>query len=366
MRRVVLLAALSVTLFCVPVHAAEDVDTLAREREILQVDMLQQGLPDEAKQALDGVSPSAQADAADVLFDLLRWASRLSVGTLQDAVRTAAMLLASALVCSLAAQADGENMLLPLTGAVAAAAIFTGGMRSMTNLASDALYALDDYSKLLLPVMSGAAAASGAMTGAGALYMGSSLFFSVMTSAIRSVLLPLVYVFVAFAALECGLPGSRLGAVRQLLGWLIPTALKAVMYTFTAYLSITGLLSGSSDEAAVSAARSALSAAIPVVGSIAADASDAVIQSARVLRAAAGTFGVLAVCAVALVPFLQLLICYGVMKLTAAAAGITAGKTPAALCGQLAAATGYLVAMVGCAALMLLFSTCCLMQVAAG
>ena len=123
---------------------------------------------------------------------------------------------------------------------------------------------------------------------------------------------------------------------------------------------------GSSDEAAVNAAKSTLSAALPVVGGIAADASEAVLQSAKLLRATAGTFGILAVLAMALVPFLKIAICYLTMKLTAAAAGLAAGKEHAALLGAQTSAMGYLLSMVGCAALLLLFSTCCFMKVAAG
>ena len=102
------------------------------------------------------------------------------------------------------------------------------------------------------------------------------------------------------------------------------------------------------------------------MGGIAADASEAVLQSAKLLRATAGTFGILAVLAMALVPFLKIAICYLTMKLTAAAAGLAAGKEHATLLGAQTSAMGYLLSMVGCAALLLLFSTCCFMKVAAG
>ena len=126
------------------------------------------------------------------------------------------------------------------------------------------------------------------------------------------------------------------------------------------------LLSGSSDEAAVNAAKSTLSAAIPVVGGIASDASEAVLQSAKLLRATAGTFGILAVLAMVLVPFFKIMICYLTMKLTAAIAGFAAGKEHAALISAQSSAMGYVLGMTGSAALMLLFSTCCFMKVASG
>ena len=158
---------------------------------------------------------------------------------------------------------------------------------------------------------------------------------------------------------------AELASVRRLLGWCIAALLKGVMYVFTAYLSLTGLLSGSSDEAAINAAKSTLSAAIPVVGGIASDASEAVLQSAKLLRATAGTFGIMAVLALALVPFFKITICYLTMKLTAAIAGFAAGKEHAALIDA-SSAMGYVLGMTGSAALMLLFSTCCFMKVASG
>ena len=355
-----LLAALAL-----PVSAA---DVLEQERQILQVDSLTDPLSGQTREALEDYSPASQTDPASAILDIFKWASNLSVGTLREAVQTGAMLLTAALICQLVRQAYPKDrlQLQSLTGAFAITALFAASMKSMIGLATGVLDEMEAYAKLLLPVMCGAASAAGALSGAGSLYMGSSLFFSLLTSLIRALLLPLVYAYLGLAAVECGLPDERLGSVRTLLGWCISALLKGVMYVFTAYLSLTGLLSGSSDEATVNAAKSTLSAALPVVGGIAADASEAVLQSAKLLRATAGTFGILAVLAMALVPFLKIAICYLTMKLTAAAAGLAAGKEHAALLGAQTSAMGYLLSMVGCAALLLLFSTCCFMKVAAG
>lgn len=356
----VLLAALSL-----PVCA---VDVLEEERQILQTDTLTEALPDEAQQALQDYSPSVQADVGTALLSVIRWAAGLSVSTLREAVQTASLLLTAALLCQLVRQNSVPTRLdVPrLTGALAMTVLFTANMKSMIALATSVLEQMQTYSTLLLPVMCSAAAASGAFTGAGALYMGSSWFFSLLLTAVRKLLLPLVYAFVGLSAAECAFPEGKLSSLRQLLSWCICMGLKGVMYVFTAYVSLTGLLSGSSDEAALHAAKSTLSAAIPVVGTIAADASEAVLQSARVLRAAAGTFGILAVLAVVLVPFFKIMICYLTMKLTAAIAALAAGKDHAALLRAQAGAMGYVLGMVGCAALMLLLSTCCFMKVAAG
>lgn len=343
------------------------VDVMEEEQKLLQLDTLETGLPASAREAMQDYSPSQASDPGTALLNLVKWASGLSVSTLREALRTAAMLLAAALVCRLVRQTgEGSFPAASMTGALAITAIFTTGMRSMIGLADTMLADMEAYAKLLLPVMCSAAAASGAVTGAGALYMGSSLFFSLLISLIRTLLIPLIYAFIGLAAAECALKDGRLSGLRQLTGWCICAALKGMMYVFTAYLSLTGLLSGSSDEAAVEAAKSTLSAAIPVVGAIVSDASEAVLQSARLLRTTAGTFGILAVLAMALVPFAKIGVCFLTMKLTTAVAELTAEKQHAELLDALTGAMGYLLGMVGCTALMLVFSTCCFMKVVNG
>ena len=359
MRRCVIVLCILAAL-TVPVLA---MDVLEEERQILNVDTLTDGLPDDAQDALRAYSPAARTDPGEAILAIIKWASGLSVSTLREAVQTASLLLSAALICQLVRQSvpDDRLHIQAMTGALAITLLFATNIKSMIGLAVSVLDEMEAYSKLLLPVMCGAAAASGALTGASALYMGSSLFFSLLTTLVRSLIVPLVYVFVGLAAAECALPSGKLASVRRLLGWCIAALLKGVMYVFTAYLSLTGLLSGSSDEAAINAAKSTLSAAIPVVGGIASDASEAVL-----LRATAGTFGIMAVLALALVPFFKITICYLTMKLTAAIAGFAAGKEHAALIDAQSSAMGYVLGMTGSAALMLLFSTCCFMKVASG
>ena len=236
-----LLAALAL-----PVSAA---DVLEQERQILQVDSLTDPLSGQTREALEDYSPASQTDPASAILDIFKWASNLSVGTLREALQTGAMLLTAALICQLVRQAYPKDrlQLQSLTGAFAITALFAASMKSMIGLATGVLDEMEAYAKLLLPVMCGAASAAGALSGAGSLYMGSSLFFSLLTSLIRALLLPLVYAYLGLATVECGLPDERLGSVRTLLGWCISALLKGVMYVFTAYLSLTGLLSGSSD-----------------------------------------------------------------------------------------------------------------------
>ena len=171
-----LLAALAL-----PVSAA---DVLEQERQILQVDSLTDPLSGQTREALEDYSPASQTDPASAILDIFKWASNLSVGTLREAVQTGAMLLTAALICQLVRQAYPKDrlQLQSLTGAFAITALFAASMKSMIGLATGVLDEMEAYAKLLLPVMCGAASAAGALSGAGSLYMGSSLFFSLLTS----------------------------------------------------------------------------------------------------------------------------------------------------------------------------------------
>ena len=163
MRRCVILLWILAVL-TVPVLA---LDVLEEERQILNVDTLTDGLPDDAQDALRTYSPAARTDPGEAILAVIKWASGLSVSTLREAVQTASLLLTAALVCQLVRQSvpDDRLHIQAMTGALAITLLFATNMKSMLGLAASVLDEMEAYSKLLLPVMCGAAAASGSLTG---------------------------------------------------------------------------------------------------------------------------------------------------------------------------------------------------------
>ena len=79
MRRCILLICILAAL-AAPVLA---LDVLEEERQILNVDTLTDGLPDDAQDALRAYSPSAQTDPGEAILAIIKWASGLSVSTLR-------------------------------------------------------------------------------------------------------------------------------------------------------------------------------------------------------------------------------------------------------------------------------------------
>ncbi len=89
------------------------------------------------------------------------------------------------------------------------------------------------FSALLLPVLSSALTASGGVTSGGALYAGATLLISVLTSLIRSFLIPCVYCYFFLAVAQYAIGDDRLECLRELAGWTVKTALRAAVAAFT-------------------------------------------------------------------------------------------------------------------------------------
>lgn len=167
--------------------------------------------------------------------------------------------------CRPAVRAPGVTQ---LTGAVAVAALSVTHVTSCITAGSNALTTLRDFSKILLPSMCAAAAASGAATSAAAKYAATSLFLDVLLSAETAVLLPMLYTYAGTVICGAALEQDVLTALSGLLRKALRLLLIGFAGMFTLYLSLTGILTGSADVAAAKAVKTAVSAALPVVGSI--------------------------------------------------------------------------------------------------
>lgn len=217
-----------------------------------------------------------------------------------------------------------------IAGAFAITALCTRDAQSMIALARETITKISDFTALLLPVLSSSLAASGGSVSAGTLLAGGSFAMSLLTKLASGVLIPLVYLYILLATAESATDGGGLGKIRELCGWAVRLSVKGLCAVFTAYLSLSRVLTGSADAMAVKAAQAAFSGMVPVVGSILSDASESLLASAGLIRSAAGAFGMLAVLAMALAPFARLGAFYLALRLAGA---IGAGRGQQGACG---------------------------------
>lgn len=270
----------------------------------------------------------------------------------------AGVLAVSILQCT----GDKEKPASRMVMTMAISSALLGTADTMIRLGGDTILQLNDYGKLLFPVMTAALAAQGRVSSSAALYAGTAFFNMVITGLIVSLLLPLVYVFLALAVANSALGEGILKKMRDLVKSFTAWCLKTVLIVFTTYMSITGAVSGTTDAAALKAAKVTISSVVPVVGGILADASESVLVGAGVMKNAAGVYGILAMLAVFLAPFLRLGIQYIILKATSAVCSICAPATGSELIEDFASAMGLLLAMTGAGLVILLVSTVCFMK----
>ena len=179
----VLMLILFTCLFVLPAAASSSEDVLDEQSKALGLDKL--------AEAAGEYSPGDTVTGVDLdagLQDLLDTGSDQLAGVLRKAVRSGVLLLTVVLLCSLAqgtCEAIGEPgglQVVPLVGALAITAISVADVHSLIGMGREALNNMTAFSKILLPTMAVATAASGAPGGAAARQMATMLFSTVLMS----------------------------------------------------------------------------------------------------------------------------------------------------------------------------------------
>lgn len=340
MRRIVLLVLMALTL-CGSVCAAE--------------------LPAELSDALppDAVELAGAGDAGQSAVQRLASAFAESLHTalesgLRGAVLLALTVLLTGLVEGFAVPLGEAARVVPFVGVLGVASLSAGDFSTLIGLGASTMQELSALTKLLLPTMAAALAGCGGVFTASAWQVGTLFAADTLSSAIEELLLPLVYCHIALASAGAALPESGLDkladGLKKLVTWLLCGAVAA----FTLYLSVSSVLTGSADRAAVKAAQAALSGAVPVVGGILAESAEAVLSAAHSLRATVGAAGVLGVLFLCLTPLVRLgvqLLLYRAAAFVSAVSGV---KPLERLLEQLGDAFGLVFAMTAACAMLLL------------
>ena len=274
-------------------------------------------------------------------------------------MRAAAAIMAGTALLGAVESAVGRESIgryVTTAGALWITAVSAGDVDALMGLGRETVESLNLFGRTLLPALAAAEAASGAVTAAAVRQVAAVFFSDLLLTAMDRLLLPLIYLYIGTAAAGAVLGGGALEHLGDLLkkaaGWL----LGGLLTLYTGYLAISGAVAGAADAQAVKLARSALSAAVPVVGGILSDAAESVLAGAGILQGMVGTAGMLAVLGACLLPFLRLgcqYLLYQGASLVAAAAG---PKKLTKLISMLGDAFGLVLAMTAASALLLVIS----------
>ena len=350
MRRAILLLLICLAL-CAPVRAEGAADELY---DALDIGQAEAAVPQEARDIL-GDAGVEDAMEPEGMLSRLADAALEKLGSLwRSAAASGLKLVAVALLCALASAFTERYV--GLAGCLAVSAVAFTDAGSCVGAGVAALEDLQTFSRALLPSLTAAAAAGGAVTSAAAKYAATALFMDILMTAARNLLLPLAYVCLAARTASAALDSPAIDGASKLISKLTAIATTAIMTAFTAWLGITGAVTGAADAVTARAAKTAISAALPVVGGVISDAASTVVAGAGLLKNAVGAFGLIAAASVCLAPFLALGLRYLCYKAAAALAAAFADKRVSGLISELGGVFGMVLGVVGASALMLFIS----------
>lgn len=226
----------------------------------------------------------------------------------------------------------------------------------------DSVTQLCEYGKLLLPVMTAALAAQGGATTATAVCTGTLFFLSILSSLISKILIPMIYVCFCIAVTKSALGERLLEGLYNLIHWAMTWSLKIILYVFTGYLSVTGIVSGSVDAQALKATKITIAGFVPVVGKIVSDASEAILVSAGVMKNSAGIYGLLAILTLWISPFLKIGVRYLLLKITGGICEMLAPGPCGKLVKDFTSIIGVLLGITATVCVLFLVSCVCFMK----
>ena len=233
---------------------------------------------------------------------------------------------------------------------------------TMIQLGTKTVEELSEYGKLLIPVLTGALAAQGGVTSSTALYAGTVFFVSVLSTVIAKLIVPMIYIYVCLSLANSAIGDELLLNLRNFVKWLSTWSLKIILYVFTGFLGITGVVSGAADASAIKALKLTVSGMVPVVGGIISDASETILVSASIMKSAAGVYGILAIIAVFVGPFLKIGAQYLMLKITGSICVMFSNKRESELIKDFSTGMAMVLGMIGTIGLLLLISVVCFMK----
>ena len=293
------------------------------------------------------------------------------VGLLRGAGKSGLLLLTVALLCGFAETARqelGPHGLDParLAGTAAVTLIAAADVHTLLGLGREALRHMDTFSQLLMPVVTGVCAAAGAPTAAVVRQSATLLFLTLLLRLTDTLVVPLLYGYIAASAAWAALGNDGLKRLGKLLKWVAGGILTTLITVFVFYLTVSGAIAGNADALAQKTAKPMLSGMIPVVGGILADAAETVVAGAGALKGTVGVLGMLAVLGICIGPFLRIGVHYLMYKAVAAlTATVTSGPT-AALMDDLGSAFALMMGAVGGGGAILYVALITSVQTAAG
>lgn len=299
--------------------------------------------------------------------DGLLYIIRKAIGTIEpelaEAGKICVAVIAVSVLCAIVQQITGHTKsVADLVSTIFIALLLIWPTNALIGLGRQTVENLSAYGELIVPVMTTSLAAQGAATTSAGLYGATTAFAAILSSLISNFIVPLLYIYLCLSMVNSVLADESLKRLQEFAKWITVWSMKAIMYVYTAYMTITGVVSGNVDASALKATKLAISSAVPMIGGLLSDASETILIGAGITKNAVGIYGLFVMISLWIGPFLKIGVQYLLMKLISGVAGIFAPKQTVDLIGNFTTAMGMLLSMISVQTLLLIVSTVCFMR----
>ncbi len=317
----------------------------------------------EAPDSVKDLMPVEQSSFANDLWTVIKNALAMLQPKIAEAGGVCLQLIAATVLMAVLQSFPGSGgKAVEFAGILVISTLLFGSANTLIQLGAETVKELSEYGKMLLPVLTAALAAQGGTASSAALYAGTAAFDAVLSSLTANVLVPMVYIYLLLSIAATATNQEMLTRMGDSVKGAAVWGMKTILYIFTGYMTLTGVITGATDASALKAAKLTISGMVPTVGGILSDASEAVLVSAGLMKSAVGVYGTIAICAIWISPFLQLGVQYLLLKLTGTLCSVFGVKSAVKLVDAFTGAMGMLLGMIGTVCVLLLVSTVCFMR----
>ena len=323
---------------------------------------LEEALPEETKELLDdtgialtpdGVGGLSPSKLIDVLGDV---GGEQAEGPLKACLSALCIIILCALARSMAGREESSlSGTFDTVGSAAAAAAVCVPAAALIDSAAGAVTSLCRFCSVLVPVLSGLAAATGHTSTAASYSVVTLTVVEAINVVIPAAVIPLLRVMLAVGAVSALSPqlglDKLISSAEKNAKWLM--GLLGVVLSGT--LGVSTVAASAADGAATRAAKFLISGTVPVVGGAISDAMGTIRNCVAIVRTSAGAFGLIAGLFVVLPPAISAVIWRVGLNCTAWAAEALGAARPAAAMRSLSSVISI---TLGVVALVLVVTTC--------
>ena len=325
----------------------------------VDVSGVEEGLDEETREISGELVTDGSYDVDGAIARLFAKVKEELADRAREELNSLTRIIAIAAVCTTAEAVCSDKKASELIALCACSAVTLCTLGPVDGLMSQMLHsltALNDYSRAAMPAVFTAAAASGAVLSSGAKYAAVCLSLDIIMELTHKLTVPLICAYLAMCVCRAVFPNAIVGAAVNVAKWLAVTVMTFLTIGTSAYIGLVSALTGSADAAAVKAAKTVISTALPVVGGIISDAASTVLASAGVIKSSAGVFALIGVCALCIAPFAAIGVKMLVFRLCSAIASALDGSRLAALLGDISGALAMMLGVLGSMTIMLFIS----------